>query len=209
MPRDLAERWRRLLKSHGASGSAVEDAFAMLIEAYSSPIRKYHGCSHLADVLDQIDRLAAYAHDPGVVRLAAWFHDAVYDSRREDNEERSAELARRTLRGLGLPTDTITSVADLVLCTKTHAAPDDDWNALTLIDADLAILGTASAEYRAYAEGIRAEYAWVPEEEFRRGRAAVLRRFLERPRIYRTEFMFLDREAAARHNLEHELIGLS
>ena len=45
----------------------------------------------------------------------------------------------------------------------------------------------------------------MPEAEYRTGRAAVLRRFLERDRIYFTEPMWREREAAARRNLSAEV----
>jgi predicted metal-dependent HD superfamily phosphohydrolase len=58
--------------------------------------------------------------------------------------------------------------------------------------------------YDAYAEAIRREYDWVPEEAYRTGRAAVLERFLTRPRLYHTAAM-TTHEPAARANLRREI----
>src|SRR4051812_35235818 len=54
-----------------------------LLGAYADPRRHYHDVRHLRDVLDRLDELEAHgvAFDPLTVRLAAWFHDAVYDAR--------------------------------------------------------------------------------------------------------------------------------
>ena len=48
-------------------------------------------------VLRHVDGLAAYAADADIVRVAAWFHDAVYDADRGDNEVVSAGLAETVL----------------------------------------------------------------------------------------------------------------
>ena len=77
-----------------------------------------------------------------------------------------------------------------------------------LLDADLAILGAAPQRYARYAADIRKEYSWVPEADYRAGRAAVLERFLASPRIYQTPLMFDEGEQSARANLRAELAEL-
>jgi predicted metal-dependent HD superfamily phosphohydrolase len=144
------------------------------------------------------------------VQLAIWFHDAVYDTRAKDNEERSAAFAVEVLQPLGVPTPTVEHVARLVRATAHLASPDApaDADTATLLDADLAILGAAPERYARYARDIREEYAWVPEEDYRKGRAAVLRAFLARPRIYNHRLMFEEGEGQARVNMAAELVDL-
>ena len=72
---------------------------------------------------------------------------------------------------------------------------------LVLLDADLAILGASEDRYARYARDIRAEYAWVPDADYRAGRSRVLQHFLALPRIYFTDVMFEEGEQRARANL--------
>ncbi|MGZ7283798.1 HD domain-containing protein, partial [Streptococcus pyogenes] len=64
------------------------------------------------------------------------------------------------------------------------SAPPTLRDTQVLLDADLAILGASEERYKRYAADIRKEYAWVPEADYRKGRAAVLERFLAAPRLY-------------------------
>ncbi len=205
---ELLRPWRDLMRSYGVAGEAADAAFADLARRHAEPGRFYHDLTHLREVLAVVEELAVVAADLNAVRLAAWFHDAVYDSRAKDNEERSADLARATTSGLGVPREIVANVVRLIVLTKTHAAPDADADASVLLDADLAILGAPEPRYDEYARAIRDEYAWVPEEAYREGRRRVLLGFLRRERIYRTERTFREREARARSNLRREAASL-
>ena len=81
---------------------------------------------------------------------AAWFHDAVYDPRRDDNEEASAKLAATALRQLGFRMTTIELVAQMIRATARHEPNHLPPQALLLLDADLSIFGSESARYAAY-----------------------------------------------------------
>ena len=109
--------------------------------------------------------------DRPAVELAAWFHDGVYDGR-DGAEERSAQWALDALAGLPVAEE----VARLVRLTERHAPADDDANGCALSDADLAILAAAPERYAEYTADVRREYAHVPDDLFRAGRAAVLER---------------------------------
>jgi predicted metal-dependent HD superfamily phosphohydrolase len=194
---DLLDRW----PGPGPIG-------ADLLRRYGEPHRRYHTTEHLAEVLDHVDELAAEADDVDAVRLAAWFHDAVYDPSRGDNEERSAVLAERMLADTDLPAGTVAEVARLVRLTTTHDPEDGDRNGAVLCDADLAVLAAPPERYAAYAASVREEYAAVPDEAFRAGRAEILESLLELPALFRTAPARERWEAAARHNLRTELMLL-
>ena len=205
---DGVTTWHEAVRGAGATApdSAIEATGADLQARWSEPHRRYHNADHLAVVLSHVDLLAARADDPDVVRLAAWYHDAVYDPRGADNEGASAELAVTDLGRLGLPATNVAEVRRLVLLTAGHAATADDRNGAVLCDADLAILASEPAAYDAYAVRVREEYAHVPDELFRVGRATVLRQLLDLPALYR---LMPSWEPRARANLERELAGLT
>ncbi|WP_019634672.1 hypothetical protein [Actinomadura atramentaria] len=200
---DVLDRWTAL------AGAETRRIGADLAARYAEPHRRYHTAAHLTAVLDLVDELAAHAADADAVRLAAWFHDAVYDPSRADNEERSARLAVRTLGRTDLPEAVIAEVARLVRLTATHDPEPGDANGEVLCDADLAVLGADPATYAAYAAAVREEYAFIPEEIFRAGRAEILRNLLAAPTLYRTPEAITRFETRARANLETELTLLN
>jgi predicted metal-dependent HD superfamily phosphohydrolase len=185
MKDDMRERWRVLLAAWNIDSAGADAGFLDIAHRHAEPGRFYHTLDHVEAVLATVDRLAGHARDLRSVRLAAWLHDVVYDSRASDNEERSDGER----------------VASLILTTKTHE-PGDDPDAMVLLDADLAVLGGDDADYRHYADAIRREYAWVPETDYRAGRRRVLERFLAKPAIFR---LLHSKEASARRNLAAEI----
>src|SRR3954447_17771415 len=99
---ELLPAWRNPLPPTAPDATAVRTG-SDLIARWSEPQRHYHTADHLAAVLCIIDENAAVAADPDAVRLAAWFHDAVYNPQRLDNEEASALLAEAILPILVVP----------------------------------------------------------------------------------------------------------
>ena len=164
--------------------------------------------AHLLGVLDAVDDLAGFADDPDAVRLAAWYHDAVYAGA-PDDEENSAVLAEADLSALGLPAELVDEVARLVRLTVEHDPGPSDRNGQVLSDADLAVLALEPAEYRRNSARVRAEYGHVPDADFRAGRARVIAALLAAPSLYRTPDARRLWEDAARRNLTAELRTLS
>jgi predicted metal-dependent HD superfamily phosphohydrolase len=184
------------------------DAGADLVRRYAAPGRRYHDLLHLATVLDAVDVLSDEAADPRLVRLAAWYHDAVYEVDRDDNEERSAALAERSLSTAGLRQADVAEVSRLVRLTASHAPRGGDANGAVLCDADLAVLAGGADEYAAYLAAVRAEYGRFSDEEFRAGRTAVVQELLRLPALYSTAHGTAAWEDAARANLRAELAAL-
>jgi predicted metal-dependent HD superfamily phosphohydrolase len=202
----LFVNWQNTLQPFSGDEIAVNKVFTNLVTAYSSPNRYYHTLKHIYHLLHTIDILQVYTQDLAAVKLAAWFHDLVYDTHAQDNEEKSAEYAVKILENLAIPTNKINTVYWLILNTKYHQG--DDLNSQVLLDADLAILAAKPVEYQEYSQAIRQEYAWVSELEYISGRRQVLARFLQRERIYFTPLMFDIAEQSARCNLETEINDL-
>jgi predicted metal-dependent HD superfamily phosphohydrolase len=203
MEEELRDRWARDLgPSHGGA-AALDD----LLGRYREPHRRYHGVAHLLAVLRTLDTIAPTwaVDDIAAVRLGAWFHDAVYDPRRDDNEECSALLAERVLGDLGVAAARAAAVGHLVRTTAGHSGDTPD--EAMLADADLAILGAEPAAYQTYATAVRAEYAHLDDESWRTGRRAVLDDFLGRDVIYLTPAM-KPRHGRARANMTAERTSL-
>ena len=194
---ELIDRWNATLPGQPEMG---ED----LVRRYAEPHRRYHTLAHLHHVLVMIEELAA-DQDLFLVRLAAWFHDAVYaiPAGQVSNEEASARLSIRTLSRAGLEQEDLTQVARLVRLTETHVPGARDPEGELLCDADLAILAAPPDAYARYVEQIRAEYAAVPEQAFLAGRLAVLTELAGRE-IFRTA-KGRRLTPAARANLEAEM----
>jgi predicted metal-dependent HD superfamily phosphohydrolase len=145
-----------------------------------------------------------YAVHPDELRWALLFHDAIYDTRRHDNEERSAAWACQVMTGLGRPEDEKARVRGLILATAHAREPATSDEAL-LLDIDLSILGADAALFDAYDASIRAEYEWVPDDQYRQARAQVLSSFLGRERLYHTAAYRARFEATARRNLQRAM----
>lgn len=191
----LIGRWNALLTSLEIDPSEHFSMLDDLLTRHTEPQRFYHNLVHL-DKLLQL--LPAEPH----LEFAAWFHDAICDPTRTDNETQSALLAEQSLRRLGLDPQLIQTVVSLILATRNHQS--EDHPATLFLDADLSILGAEPKTYQCYAQAIRQEYAWVPEELFLKRRAAVLQKFLSRERIYQTK-AFAKLEQPARENMQREL----
>ncbi|MBC7304442.1 MAG: metal-dependent phosphohydrolase [Nocardia sp.] len=200
---NLMDRWIAL------AGAEAEHIGAGVVGRYNEPHRHYHTGAHLAVMLAAIDELAGAADDIDAVRYAAFFHDAIYAVARADNEERSADLGRDILESLGAAPELVEEVVRLVVLTRGHKPQPGDANGAVLCDADLVVLGGTAQEYAAYTVAVRAEYAHVPDDLFRAGRASVLRNLADQPRLFRTELAHDRYEAIARANLATELAALT
>lgn len=204
MTREALElSWHETAAQVGMPLPNAKAMFRGFCSVYSKPDRTYHNLDHVAVMLDTVSEFEDLLREPLEVRLAVWFHDYVYDSRRQDNEEKSAYLASTILdhERYALLRPRLT---ELIMATKSHHARWGDPDCQLLLDADLAILGAAPADYDHYAQAIRREYAWVPEDRYREGRRKVLINFLERPRLYHTPALYERLEQAARTNLTCE-----
>jgi predicted metal-dependent HD superfamily phosphohydrolase len=182
----LAARWKL----------ADRSLYQALIARYREPHRRYHTLQHLEECFERFDEVADLAPHPGEVELALWFHDAIYDPRRSDNERRSADWASAST---GNP-----HVHALIMATRHEAVPDGA-DAKALVDVDLWILAAPEKRFEEYEQQVREEYGWVPGFIYRRKRREILESFLARPTIYSTA-RFIERyESAARANLARSL----
>jgi predicted metal-dependent HD superfamily phosphohydrolase len=185
---------------------APSDRLARLLARYHEQHRSYHGLQHILSCLRLAAEVRGQLEDPAAVELAVWYHDAIYQPRASDNEERSAALAASELGPL-CPL-LVPSITSLILATKHQAGPASP-DGQFLVDIDLAVLGSSAAEFDTYEADVRREYRWVPRALFDRKRREILQGFVDRPAIYSTRY-FRDRlEASARANLARSIDRLS
>ena len=180
---------------------------------YRAPGRHYHGLAHVEALLALAREYRADLADPQAVEAAIWFHDAIYDSRRSDNEARSAALAAAKLAPRVEPAR-LSRITAMIEATATHVLPDLGDEAATrdaafFLDMDLSILGAPQSAFDSYEAAVRREYAWVDDEAWAAGRAAVLRKFLARPTIFITEAFRQRYEAVARKNIARSIAALA
>lgn len=205
--RDLAVEWERLLARH-TTDPAAGYVGRRLLDSWTEPHRRYHCVRHLRDVLAGVEELADWAEDRDAVRIAAWYHDAVYDGQ-PDDEERSARRAEEELSRLDVSPHLVDEVARLVRMTVNHDPDPGDRNGEVLSDADLSTLALPPQDYVLNTTAIRAEYSHVPDEVFRKGRIQVLNILLDAPAVFRTDTGRHRWESAARLNMLAELRRLS
>ncbi len=198
-----ADTWRDLRLP-----SPAPDVLAALLARWAEPHRRYHTPQHLHECLALFERDRAIAEHPGEVAIALWFHDAIYDTARHDNEAASADWASRVLLQAGAAPDVAARVHALIMATC-HSEVPATADAKLLVDIDLAILGAEPARFAEYERQIRDEYGLVPEAVFRERRAAILRGFLDRLSLFSTP-TYVDRfDAPARANLAHAIASLT
>jgi predicted metal-dependent HD superfamily phosphohydrolase len=189
-----------------------EEVRARLVGIYTRPDRHYHDLRHIKAMLGLAEEHVGEINDREAVEAAIWFHDAVYDTRRADNEPESAKFAMQVLAGAAAE-ERLEFIAAMIRASAKHGIPASMQEGAArdctlFLDMDLAVLGSPAAEFDAYERAVRLEYGWVPEEAWIAGRSQVLRSFLARPSIYATPQFRKSHEAAARSNLTRSLTGL-
>lgn len=211
---EIRSAWRHI------AGHAHDGYVDALLARYAEPHRHYHTATHIMLVLRHLRdiALASTTQPSPQVVAAALYHDAIYDPTVDTNEAVSAVLAADDLAEIGWPSPRCETVAAMIIATAGHLAepaePHDDpggdaAETTMLLDADLAILGAEPGAYQAYVNGVRAEYAHIDDAQWRTGRSMVLQHFLDRPRLFATDFMYAAAEHRARANIEAELAALS
>jgi len=195
------EAWREL---GVADSPKLNLLYRDVLLRYSEPHRHYHTGQHLAECFEKVQDIISLAEHPAEVRVGLWFHDAIYDTRRHDNEQQSADWARSAARELGASAESAQRIHELIMFTRHSVAPVGV-DAQVLVDADLSILGASPARFQEYEAQVRSEYAWVPDEMFRSTRAKILQELLGRPHLYCTAHFQERYEAQARRNLQQSL----
>lgn len=180
---------------------------------YAEPQRHYHTWDHITALLEHFGSIASDLNDPEATLWALYWHDAVYDPSRSDNEDVSADLLLTEAEGL-LNKASLMRAVRIIRATKQHIVPDEisgsDRHDLQLfLDIDLSILGASESVFETYENNIRKEYAFVPEAVYFQARSTILAGFLKRDRLYFSDYFYNKWERTARGNLERSIARLT
>lgn len=198
----IGERWSDLW--HRLDRTAPVEMLDAIQQRHAEPHRHYHTIDHVLDCLTLAAEQRAALDDPEAVELAFFFHDAIYDPWRSDNEARSAAWAADCLGDLDLSPERLARIDRLILITRHPSTPSTSDETM-MIDIDLSILGAEPVRYDAYETAIRQEYRRVPGFLYRRGRRKLLRHFLAQERLFHTSTFTERYDTAARANLRRAL----
>ncbi len=197
----LKDKFIKLCKNFSTDKELTLKLWQEIEDAYSQANRHYHTLKHLENIYNELPKLDF------VTEFAIFYHDIIYDVKQTDNEQKSALFCKDRLTCLNVDISIIEDTVTLINETKTHN-PSSKCNALFL-DADLSILGSNEDIYENYTKQIRAEYAVYSQSDYYTGRKKVLKHFLEKERIYHSDYFYNKYEAKARENIENELKTLS
>ena len=206
----LQDKWNQLF-SFSKNESLKEALWNELIQRYGEPHRFYHTLLHVAELFTWMDTYQKEIQKPAVVAFAILYHDIVYDTNRDDNEEKSAELAKDHLQRLKITATIINQVVQFILATKTHEVPDNSENANDLkffLDFDMAILGSDWKVYQHYSENIQFEYQQYTDDLYKAGRKQALEQMASKPFLFYSPTFKRLLEGKARENIEKEMKGL-
>lgn len=196
------------LSQYSQDTSLINGTFDKLLKLYNTDKRYYHDLTHIISLLKIWEDHKHLLKDDEVVYLAIWFHDAIYDSWKSNNEEKSAEMAKDFLQKINFSSNRIEKVVQYILATKTHHHNESDSDLDFFLDFDMAILGAEDAIYDVYMQQIRDEYSLFPTFMFNRGRKKLLKSFMAQTSIFKTEEFRKKLESQAYDNIKKELAML-
>ena len=203
----IKQEFLQSLSKYTADRTQPERMWVEIERKYNKKDRHYHNLLHLDAMLSELEAYKTSFETWDVIVFAIAYHDMVYNVLKKNNEERSAEVAVKSLSATSFPKSSIGFCRQLILATKRHEPHDKETDLFT--DADLSVLGSNPATYLEYSKHIRREYWIYPDVMYNPGRKKVLVHFLEMDRIFKTEPFYQKYESSARKNLHAELDNLS
>lgn len=170
---------------------------------YQNPQREYHNFSHIERSLQELDKaqISEMVEHQDLISLSILYHDCIYDPRKKDNEQLSAERAFIDLKGLGFYDSYAQLVYDHIMLT-THEKPCNYLSGQILMDIDMSILGLDPESFLCYEGQIRREYSFVPTSTYNIKRTQFLLSILKKDFIFQTIYFREKYEETARKNIE-------
>ena len=205
MKNSLKDRFYNLVGL--VDSNLVDQMWGEIQDAHTSKYRVYHNLNHLENLFNELNPIQDVISSWETVSYAIFYHDIVYNVKKKNNEELSADLTVRHLKEINYPTESIQLCFDHIIATKSHSVSGNhDTNLFT--DADLSVLGKDWNQYQSYFQAIRKEYKIYPNLLYNPARKKVLSHFLEMSSIFKTTHFRELYEQNARTNIERELHSL-
>jgi predicted metal-dependent HD superfamily phosphohydrolase len=204
----LKETFTELVTNYTDNSSLANELWAEIEKNHSRKARHYHTLQHLDNLLVQLTEVKGKIQHWETILFTLFYHDIIYNSLRSNNEERSAELAKKRMKQISVANHSIKLCIEQILATKSHIeSTHSDTNYFT--DADLSVLGHPWEAYSLYYKNVRAEYSIYPDFVNNPGRIKALKHFMSMDRIFKTDTFYNKFETQARQNLqqETELLG--
>jgi len=175
-----------------------------LVEAYQEPQRHYHQLEHIQELLElhhqHVTQTSFSPREQGLIELAIWGHDVIYDPQSKDNELKSAEWMKHHLPHDWLSTSEYAWLSTAILATQ-HHSPHMDPTIQWLLDLDLSIFASNPARFNRYHKQIKLEYAFVPAHIFEIKRHEILSQFAKKDPLFQTPILQATLESQAKQNL--------
>jgi predicted metal-dependent HD superfamily phosphohydrolase len=203
----LEQLFKTTASRYTENQSLSEKLWREVEKNYSEKKRYYHNLSHLENLYSELSAARTLIEDWDTTVFALFYHDIIYRATANDNEEKSAALAKIRLQEIGYPFQKIEKCEQLILATKGHTlSTENDINLFT--DADLSVLGKPWPVFDTYCHNVRREYSIYPDFLYNPGRKKVLVHFQGMHRIFKTSHFYDLYEAQARENLKKEIAEL-
>ena len=199
-----------------ATETDLEHEGADLMQRWNAPNRQLHNVRRLMNTLTHIDEIASSAHDPDILRVAAWYYGAFLNKALEIKlggfqanfaATRCIDHAHNRLTNLGVADEVVARIDELIAFLTRHRAPRSDFDAQVLVDADLAGLACSPQDYKKLRTSLRAELSELDDLQFVKARLALVKKLLSYETIYQSP-LGSAWENTARANLEVELTRL-
>jgi predicted metal-dependent HD superfamily phosphohydrolase len=203
----VKEKWK-LLTAFSKKEEIKQQLWEDIVHRYSEQHRHYHNLAHIAYLFKWCDKYIDQVKHPAVVGFAILYHDIVYDTYRQDNEELSAAIAEAHLTQLNINNKLLNNIKHFIIASKDHVIYDDaplKEDLAIFLDLDLVILASDEEYYKRYSEKIRQEYAKYRDDLYKTGRKLALQKISETPTIYSSKVFRDTLELKARENIKKEV----
>jgi predicted metal-dependent HD superfamily phosphohydrolase len=203
----LHPKWRQLTE-FSKKEEVKESLWKEIVDLYSEPNRYYHNLNHIANLFSLFEKFFTEIKHPALVGFSIFYHDIVYNTFREDNEEQSALKARLHLQQLNINKTLLENIEVFILATKTHEVPSGfayEKDLQYFLDFDLAILGSKWEDYFRYSHNIRKEYGQFTDAIYKAGRKQALQRLQSKDKLFYTEQLHNVYQQNTHDNINKEL----